>query len=283
MIVDAQVHAWASSPTSEAMAASDPRDHPGVDGERMVAAMDAVGVDGAVLVSPWRIYRTDTTYAESVYRDHPSRFGLVAPIDPAAVGVAERIAEWAATPGAIGIRLLSLPDHPLDEDNPGVATAVNGAAAAGMPVNVMCWGRISLMDELARRFPDAQFVLDHLGLTQPMTPPAPDDPFDDLPQVLALAQYDNVALKVTGACTYSHRPFPYDDLWEPVGRLIEAFGLGRCMWGTDWTRTANILTYEQGVSAFRDHWPMSASDRATLMGGTAMRIYARATLPKETD
>ena len=59
-------------------------------------------------------------------------------------------------------------------------------------------------------------------------------------------------MKISGACTMSHQPFPYDDIWEPVLRVIDAFGLDRCMWGTDWTRTIGMLTYEQGVAPFRD-------------------------------
>ncbi len=62
----------------------------------------------------------------------------------------------------------------------------------------------------------------------------------------------NVRVKISGACTMSHQPFPYDDIWDPVLRVIDAFGLDRCMWGTDWTRTIGMLTYEQGVAPFRD-------------------------------
>ena len=40
------------------------------------------------------------------------------------------------------------------------------------------------------------------------------------------------------------------------------------MWGTDWTRAVKLLTYEQGVEAFRVTDRLSDSDRAALMGGT---------------
>src|SRR5213082_2747909 len=74
--LDSQVHAYE-------------RNHPGrpwagvlygpaeVTGDQMVAAMDAVGVDGAVLVSPFSMYRYDASYAKEVYAAHPNRFGLV--------------------------------------------------------------------------------------------------------------------------------------------------------------------------------------------------------------
>ena len=80
-IIDAQVHAYE-------------RDHPGrpwvgtlagpaeVTGSDMVAAMDAVGVDGAVLVSPYSMYRYDASYALQTHAAHPGRFCLVKPVDP---------------------------------------------------------------------------------------------------------------------------------------------------------------------------------------------------------
>src|ERR1051325_4538406 len=47
----------------------------------MVAAMDAAGVDGAILVSPFSMYRFDASYALEVYAAHPGRFRLVKPVD----------------------------------------------------------------------------------------------------------------------------------------------------------------------------------------------------------
>jgi predicted TIM-barrel fold metal-dependent hydrolase len=126
---------------------------------------------------------------------------------------------------------------------------------------------------LAARNPDTQLVVDHLGLLQPFEPPAPAQPFSELPKVLALAAQPNVAIKITGACTLSHEAFPYADIWEPLGRIFDAFGLDRCLWGTDWTRAVALLTYAQGVEAFRVTDRLSESDRATLMGGTLSRIY----------
>ena len=91
--------------------------------------------------------------------------------------------------------------------------------------------------------------------------------------MLALAAHDNVAVKVSGACTLTHEPFPYRDIWDPLGRVFDAFGFNRCMWGTDWTRAVGMLTYKQGVDAFRVADRLSQSDRAALMGETLMRIY----------
>jgi predicted TIM-barrel fold metal-dependent hydrolase len=91
--------------------------------------------------------------------------------------------------------------------------------------------------------------------------------------VLSLAELDNVAIKISGACTLSHQPFPYADIWESLGKIFSAFGFGRCLWGTDWTRAVELLDYEQGVESFRVTDQISDSERSELMGGSLAKIY----------
>jgi L-fuconolactonase len=271
--IDSQVHAYE-------------RDHPGrpwagvlhgppeVTGDDMVAAMDAVGVDGALLVSPFSMYRYDAGYALEVHAAHPTRFGLIKPVDPTDAAVADTIAAWAAIDGTVGVRLMLNRDGvSTDPADPGLNRVLAAAARHALPVNMMCTGRLEQAGQLAARNPGTMLVIDHLGLPQPHEPPAPAEPFADLPKLLALASHDNVAVKISGACTLSHEPFPYRDLWDPLGRIFDAFGIGRCMWGTDWTRATALLTYEQGVAAFRVTDRLSDSDRAALMGETLRRIY----------
>ena len=273
LTIDAQVHAYE-------------RDHPGrpwvgvlhgppqVTGDDMVAAMDAVGVDGAVLVSPFSMYRYDASYALEVFAAHPGRFGLVKPVDPADPAVADTIADWAATEGTIAIRLMINRDGvSTDAADPGLNRVLAAAAQHSLPVNLMCTGRLEQARLLAARNPGTMLVIDHLGLPQPHEPPAPAQPFADLPKLLALAAHDNVAVKISGACTLSHEAFPYRDIWDPLGRIFDAFGFNRCMWGTDWTRAVGLLTYGQGVEAFRVTDRLSDGDRAALMGETLARVY----------
>jgi L-fuconolactonase len=270
--LDAQVHAYE-------------RNHPGrpwagvlhgpaeVTGDQMVAAMDAVGVDGAVLVSPFAMYRYDARYAVEVYAAHPTRFRLVKPVDPADPAVADTIADWTATQGTVGIRIMLRDEVSADPADPGLNRVLAAAAQHSLPVNLLCWERLEQAAQLAARNPNTRLVIDHLGLQQPFEPPPPAEPFADLPKVLALAARDNIAIKISGACTLSHEPFPYKDIWDPLGRIFDAFGFDRCMWGTDWTRAVALLTYGQGVEAFRVTDRLSAGDRAMLMGETLQRVY----------
>jgi predicted TIM-barrel fold metal-dependent hydrolase len=239
----------------------------------MVAAMDAVGVDGAILVSPFSMYRYEASYALEVYAAHPSRFRLVKPVDPTDRAVTETIAEWARTKGTVGIRIFLRDNASTDPADPGINRVLATAAAHKLPVNVACTGRLEQARGLAARNPNTQMVIDHLGLPQPHEPPPPAQPFADLPKLLALAAHDNVAVKISGACTLAREPFPYKDIWDPLAQVFDAFGFNRCMWGTDWTRAVGMLTYEQGVEAFRITDRLSGEDRAKLMGDTLSCIY----------
>jgi L-fuconolactonase len=270
--LDSQVHAYE-------------RNHPGrpwagvlhgpaeVTGDQMVAAMDAVGIDGAVLVSPFSMYRYDASYAIAVHAAHPSRFRLVKPVDTTDPAVADTIADWASTNGTVGIRIMLRDEVSADPADPGINRALAAGARHSLPVNLMCWGRLEQAALLATRNPNTQLVIDHLGLQQPFEPPAPAQPFADLPKLLAIAAHDNIAVKISGACTLSHEPFPYKDIWDSLGRIFDAFGFDRCLWGTDWTRAVGLLTYEQGVEAFRVTDRLSDSDRAALMAETLQRVY----------
>ncbi|HEX3883644.1 MAG TPA: amidohydrolase family protein [Stellaceae bacterium] len=270
--IDVQVHAYE-------------RNHPGrpwvgtlhgpaeMTGDQMVAAMDAVGVDAAVLVSPFSMYGYDPSYALEVGARHPTKFCLVRPVDPNDPAVADTVADWAAKKGTVGVRIMMRDNVSTDPADPGVNRVLAAAAKNGMAVNLLCWGRLEQAAQMAARNPDTQIVIDHLGLQQPFEPPAPPNGWADLPKVLALAAQPNVAIKISGACTLSHEKFPYRDIWDPLARIFDAFGFGRCMWGTDWTRAVGLLTYKEGVEAFRVTDRLSASDRAALMGDTLCRIY----------
>ena len=270
--IDAQVHAYE-------------RDHPGrpwaavlagppeVTGADLVAAMDAVGVDHALLTSAFAMYRFDASYAVEVYAAYPARFGLIKPVDPMDPAVAETIADWAAMDGTVGVRIMLSNGDPIDPGDPGINRVLDAAARHSLPVNLMCWDLLEQAGKIADANPNTMLVIDHLGLRQTFEPPAPAAPFADLPRLLTLAEYDNIAVKITGACTLSHEPYPYNDLWDPLRQIFDKFGFDRCLWGTDWTRAVNLLTYAQGVEPFRLTDRLSDDERAALMGGTLQRLY----------
>jgi L-fuconolactonase len=271
-LIDSQVHAYeANNPKRPWTGVL--HGPASVTGDDMVAAMDRVGVAGALLVSPYAMYRFDASYALEVYAAHPGRFGIIKPVNSQDAAVVETIDAWAATKGTVAIRLMLNADTPTDPTDPGIDRVMKAAARHGMPINLLAWGRLDQVKAMAARHPDTVLVVDHLGMQQPFEPPVPAEPWVDLPKVLSLAAFDNVKIKISGAGTLSHQPYPYDDIWPPILQILDSYGVDRCMWGTDWTRAVAFLTYEQGVEPFLKTDRLSDGDKAALMGGTLSKVY----------
>jgi L-fuconolactonase len=272
VIIDSQVHAYeANTPQRPWDTVPNWPDH--VTGDEMVAAMDRVGVDGAILVSAFSLYRYDASYAIEVQRAHPGRFAIVKPVDPDDLQVADVIADWKKTPGTVAIRIMLTKEMRRDPVGPGLDRIAREAARHDFPVNLLCWGNLDAGTALIDRHSDTRFIIDHLGIMQPGKPPAPAQPWADLPKVLDLAKRPNAVIKVSGACTLSRDPYPFRDIWDPLARVFDAWGLERCLWGTDWTRAFAIVNYEQAVEPFRVTERLNDSERAMLMGGACATAY----------
>ena len=144
--------------------ASVPNWPPHVTGDEMVAAMDKVGVDGAIFISSFSMYRYDASYAVEVQRAHPGRLAIVKPVDPddPARGRCRRRLEEDAGHGR----------HPHHDarrstkrapDDPGFDRIARAAVQHDFPVNMLCWGNLDNGTALIDRHPDTRFIIDHLG------------------------------------------------------------------------------------------------------------------------
>ena len=271
-VIDAQVHTYERNHKARPWIGelTGPEE---VTGDNMVKEMDRVGVDGAILVSPWSMYRYDASYAVDVFEKFPNKFRLVKPVDPSDLEVGEIIQEWAKVKGAVAVRLMMAYADSGNANNCGLDIVMKTASRCNFPVNLLCWGNLNEVGRLAKRHPNTRLVIDHLGLCQPFDFPVPDQPFSELQKVLELASFDNIAIKITGACTLSHQSFPYIDIWEPLEKIFTRFSLERCMWGTDWTRAVKLVSYKESVVCFLDNSSLSSDEKAQLMGKTVENIY----------
>jgi predicted TIM-barrel fold metal-dependent hydrolase len=274
MIIDSQVHAYEANTPKRPWHSV--RNWPAsATGDETVALMDKLGIDGAIFISAFSLYRYDASYAVEVQRKHPGRFAIVKPVDPDDPAVADVIADWKKTPGAVGIRIMVTKEPGRDRSatEPGLDRILRAAVRYNFPVNILCWGNLDVGSAIVDRHPDVRFIVDHLGILQPQKPPAPPQPWADLPKVLELAKRPNAVIKVSGACTLSQKPYPFPDIWDPLARVFDAWGFERCLWGTDWTRAFAVVNYEQALEPFLRTDRLTDSERAMLMGGACAKVY----------
>jgi predicted TIM-barrel fold metal-dependent hydrolase len=272
MIIDSQIHAYEAN-TPKRPWVTVPNWPPSATGDEQVAAMDKLGIDGAIFISAFSIYGYDASYAVEVQRKHPGRFAIVKPVNPDDPAVLETIAEWKKQPGAVGIRVIATKEPGRNPSDKGLDRVLREAVRHDFPVNILCWGNLERGTAVIDRHPDTRFIIDHLGILQPRTPPAPPQPWADLPKVLDLARRKNAVIKVSGACTLSQKPYPFPDIWDPLARLFDAWGFERCLWGTDWTRAFAVVNYEQAVEPFLKTDRLSDTERTMLMGGACAKAY----------
>jgi L-fuconolactonase len=284
-IVDAQVHAWRRDdpahpwdPTylnsGPVAAATLQRSHAKeMSFDAVLRAMDQVGVDAAIIVTP-SLYGYNNSYPLAAAAAHPARFGVVGRLDPAAVDLAEQVRAWRALPGALALRSVVTSDGHREELRSGRLEPLFRAAEEHQVPICAFWPRhLRQLREVVARYGRLQFVVDHLGLPQPPLMKVDDDLFAGLPDLLALAAHPNVAVKVSAAPTLSREPYPFRDIWPHVHRVLAAFGLERAMWGSDFTRVAELHDYRQALGFVMETDELAPGDKEQLLVHTTRKIF----------
>jgi predicted TIM-barrel fold metal-dependent hydrolase len=87
--------------------------------------------------------------------------------------------------------------------------------------------------------------------------------------LLALAGTRRAFVKLSGFVKFSREPAPHADAWPFVRALVDAFGLDRCLWASDWPYLRAPLRVDYGVllQTLTALFPQ-ASQRRTLLWDT---------------
>jgi predicted TIM-barrel fold metal-dependent hydrolase len=245
-------------------------------------AMDSVGVDAALVLT------RDARYGEYAVAAYPDRFACCLTIDPHRPDITDWVAGFRDRPGMVALRVIarSWTDGALTTEftEGRYEPALAAAEKHRVPVFIQAAGHREALEAVVRAHPDLTFILDHAGLNQQPTAVA-DDPWEGVPDVVAMAAFPNVAVKLTGLPTLSRVDFPYDDVWPHVHRILDAFGVDRAMWGSDFTRLRYAPRsvrrgpragwyglYSDSVAYLRDTDELPAAAKEALFGGTIRRL-----------
>ncbi|WP_329371435.1 amidohydrolase family protein [Streptomyces sp. NBC_01483] len=123
----------------------------------------------------------------------------------------------------------------------------------------------------AAEHPELTFVLDHLGkppiVTGELRPWAT--------AVRALAALPNTVCKLSGMVTEADlAKWTVDGLRPYADTVLDAFGPGRLMFGSDWPVCTLAASYAQVVDVAEElTGGLGGEERAEVFGGTATRVY----------
>jgi predicted TIM-barrel fold metal-dependent hydrolase len=277
-IIDAQIHdPFPGVPLDDEHKSLQPLLHVELARE----ALDSVGVDMALAV-------TSEKFIDVAHERYPGRFPGVLTIWHTLPDLAAEVRRIRAHPAMVAGRALVgnfLDATMRPEFDQGVFDPLYAAAEqAGLPIFNSTHGGCARMAQIAERYPKLQLIIDHIGVAQhPVSPPETMS-WRTFPDLLVLARYPNVAVKLCGAPLLSAQPFPFDDVWPWLEQLFKAFGFGRVMWASDYTRLrlANLprgdrprqrgLTYVESLDFLRRTDRLGIEEKRLLLGGTARRL-----------
>jgi predicted TIM-barrel fold metal-dependent hydrolase len=134
-------------------------------------------------------------------------------------------------------------------------------------------GNIPKFAPIAERHPQLPLIIDHMSLTLDTAKSGTiRNAIDD---VVALAKFPNVSVKLSSAPTYSSEPYPWRDMTEHLKRCFDAYGPRRCYWGTDITNAFAKSTYRQRITHFTEELSfLSEEDKDWVMGRSILTRLA---------
>jgi predicted TIM-barrel fold metal-dependent hydrolase len=220
--------------------------------------MRLLGIDRAVLVHP-EPYGDDHSLILDCLAREPERLRGVCHFFPKDPDSPRKLAEIVRRePRLIAVRFHAHRGkaHYLDSfADAGVRALWRAAAVLGLLVELHIGPSYAAQAAQAiAAFPGVPVLIDHLGEPQFGTPV-------EYAEVLDLARFENVYMKISGLSYISSAAPPHLDVKAFVRRVADTFGPDRLCWGGG---TPEI------VDAHLDHF--SASERALVKGGNLARL-----------
>jgi predicted TIM-barrel fold metal-dependent hydrolase len=283
-IVDAHHHVWDLSVRDQdwitgAELAPLRRDFTLVD---LAPEARAAGVAATVLVQTITV-ADETPEFLALAADSDLVAGVVGWTDLTAPDIADTLAELRAGPGGeylVGIRhqVQGEPD-PRWLVRPEVLRGLSAVAEAGLVYDLVVKPhQLAAAAEAAERLPGLTFVLDHLG----KPPIASGELAPWAQQIRRLAALPNTVCKLSGMVTEADwSSWTIEALTPYADTVLDAFGPGRLMFGSDWPVCRLAATYAEVIAvAHALTTGLDPAERHDVFTGTAVRTYDLPVTPR---
>jgi len=260
-IVDSQIHLWENATMSPQH-----RQIPTYSVDDALQEMASAGVDAAVIHPPSTLGEAVNVQAVDAVRQHPDKFCILGHFDLRSPDRLDIVKNWRQRPGMVGFRFTFNQPHQQAWWTDGSLDWFWAACEQeSLPIGLMAGGHMQTLGQIAERHPGLKLHIDHHGRGGSGAGGTDDAAFANLAEMLALAKYPNVAVKLSGAPSYSTQPYPYRNIHTYIQQIFDAFGPQRCFWGTDITRMP--CSYRECVTMFTEELPwLKGRDLELVMG-----------------
>ena len=264
LIVDSQIHIWENARMS-----AHHRQIPTYSVDDALHEMASAGVDAAVIHPPSTLGEKVNELAVEAVKAHPDKFCILGHFDLQAPNREEIVRNWRQRPGMVGFRFtFNQPQQKAWWEDGSLDWFWKACEREQLPVGLLAGGHMKAFGAIAERHPGLKLHIDHHGRSGGGTGVKDDAAFADLLEMLALARLPNVAVKLSGAPSYSSEPYPYRNIHEYIRQIFDAFGPQRCFWGTDITRMP--CSYRECVTMFTEELPWLKGRELELVMGRAV-------------
>ncbi|MEM1130549.1 MAG: amidohydrolase family protein [Pseudomonadota bacterium] len=153
-----------------------------------------------------------------------------------------------------------------------VVAGLAEVARAGLLFDALIKERhLAVIDRLARAVPDLPIVINHCA-----KPRFQDgEPYDDWRRGMrALAAHPHVTCKLSGLANEFGPGWSAETLRPVFDHVLECFGPGRLMWGSDWPVLELAGAYDGWLAAAQDlAAPLTQDEQRALFSDTTARVY----------
>jgi L-fuconolactonase len=230
------------------------------------------GFDGSVAVQV-RQSVEETEYLLGLADEHDFIRGVVGWVDLRSPGVRpdlERFSEHARFRGVRHVVQAEPDDRFLLREDflRGVALLRD----LDLTYDVLIYHRhLPVVVDFVARFPEHRLVLDHIG--KPAIAKAELEPWAS--SIRKLGKFENLYCKVSGMVTEADwSGWRKSDFTLYLEIVLESFGPGRLLFGSDWPVATLAASYEQVVEIVEDFLePLSSSEKDAVLGGNAADFY----------
>jgi len=238
----------------------------------LAAEQKKVGLDGCIAVQA-RQTLEESRWLLALADHHGIIKGVVGWVDLRSAEVEAQLARFAAHPKFRGVRHV-VQDEPDDrfmlrED---FLRGLGRLKQFKLTYDLLIFPKqLPAAIELARRFPDQPFVLDHMA--KPLIRDGTVKPWGT--HIRELARLPNVWCKVSGLVTEARwQGWKNEDFKPYLDVVFECFGVNRLMFGSDWPVCLLAGGYEQVFRLAEGYVQgLGVEQQSAFFGGNAARFY----------
>lgn len=230
------------------------------------------GFGGSVAVQV-RQSLEETEYLLGLADEHDFIRGVVGWVDLLSPGVRRDLERLSEHPRFRGVR------HVV-QDEPDDRFLLRGDFLRGVELlrdldltyDILVYHRhLPVVVDFAARFPEHRLILDHIG--KPAIAKAELEPWAS--SIRKLGKMENLFCKVSGMVTEADwSSWKKSDFTLYLEIVLESFGPGRLLFGSDWPVATLAASYEKVVEIAEDFLdPLSSAEKDAVFGGNAADFY----------